>query len=356
MDDICTNKRSLPVNLFRDNPFGMSPASPASKNEKPIETNLNIQRFRQLGFPEAYCHSLETGVPLLMHTIPQQCEIKNYSSVYEHEIFARETLEKWKKLGVYTETETKPHIISPLGVTLRDGKQRLVLDATVSGLNESLLVPKFKLPTHNSIINTMKYGDYMAKADFKNGFLQLPIRHTERKYLGFKHPFTQKYCMFNRLPFGIGPGTFLFQTFSEGVRRCMLIIFQIIAEAYIDDWFFRHKLDCAVKEFLDIFHALCNFLGITINTEKSEGPTQTLVFLGLLIDTVKCQLLLPEIKRIKYRMSIQHLLEHTHHKMELIAKAAGKLVHVALSIRPGGPTYNHYGMYCTVNGQNGQND
>lgn len=268
------------------------------------------------------------GVPLLLESIPPQCEIDNYSSINENIDFVKETLEKWEHLGVYQEVHDKPHVISPLGVAEKDGKKRLVVDATASGLNDHLVNPSFHLPTHSDIIRGLYKDDHLCKADFQNGFLQLPVREVERTFLGFFHPIKQKYCVFIRLPFGLGPGTFLFHTFSTGVKCFFTTVFRIDLEAYIDDWLLKHSNKEGAAFLLDLFHEPCAFLGIAINPEKSEGPDQVTKFLRLLIDSHNCQLRLPEDKRMKYLNSIEELLSKETCTMDDLTKTAGRLVHV----------------------------
>ena len=298
MPNICTRKEILPNELILNSPFGMSPANPPTTNETPVQSNLNLEHFELLGFPSSFINTLGTRIPLLMHSIPTAVHIENYFSVFKHEAFAQETLNKWKHMGTYEEVDHKPHLINPLGVVEREGRLRLVVDATASGLNDILYPPKFQLPTHTSIIRKLNYADYMAKADLKNGFLQLPMRRCEQTYLGFIHPFTRKYCVFLRLPFGLGSATFLFQTFTEGIKACLHNIFQIKSDVYIDDWLLTNQLEGRLTDSLQIFYDLCRFLRITINMDKSEGPTQSLTFLGLQIDTCNCTLSLTESKLV----------------------------------------------------------
>lgn len=326
---ICRQPETLPPHFFQHSPFGMSTVNPPDANEPIMNSNFNLEAFVQLGFPRDVIHTLKTGVPLLMHTFPAKKHMDNYPSILEHEEFARETLQKWLQMGVYKVVQERPHIINPLGVVVKDGKQRMVVDASASGLNDVLYSPKFKLPNHNQIMNKLHNGEFMGKADLKNGFLQLPVREIETTFLGFIHPFTQEYCLFIRLPFGLGPATFLFQTFAEVLRLGLLIIFKLKTDVYIDDWFFHHMMKQQLQKMLDFFHQFCEFLGITINLQKTEGPSQTLVFLGLLIDTINHMLSLPKAKRIKYKNQVDEMLLADVGSMSLLAKLAGKLVHVS---------------------------
>lgn len=325
---LCTDAKKLPSDLFVESAFGSSPANPSDDNEPSIATGLNIEAFRRLGFPKDYCRALDKGLPLLMHQTPPSCDLKNYNSVFENEEFARVTLDKWKQMGVYEVVQQKPHIVNPLGVVVHEGKQRMVLDATASGLNACLLAPRFKLPSHSHIINQMCHGDFMAKVDLKNGFLQLPVRYKERTFLGFRHPFTGELCQFVRLAFGLTSATFLFQTFSNGVKHFLRLIMQLYLEVYIDDIIMWGRKNSDVTKALYIVMQICAYLGITINHEKTEGPLQRLKFLGLIIDTLMNLLLLPEEKRQRYRGAILHLLsKDEQHSMDELACVAGRIVH-----------------------------
>lgn len=90
-----------------------------------------------------------------------------------------------------------------------------------------------------------------------------------------------------------------------------------------------------VREWLRTFESLCDFLGITINPDKTEGLLQTLGFLGLIIDTLMPSLSLPEAKGMRYLGNIVTLLLHSEPFMDRLAKVAGQIVHMA-SIHPHG--------------------
>ena len=175
----------------------------------------------------------------------------------------------------------------------------------------------------------MRYGDYMVKADFKNGFLQLPIRECEQTFVGFKHPFNNSYCVFTRLPFGLGPATFLFQTFSACLRQYFATVLNWNVAVYIDDWLFTQSSEDTANLNLKQFADICNHLGIAMNHEKTEGPLQEMPFLGLIINSINCTLTLPEEKRSRYATEIAVLLASKSPKMSELAQTAGRLVHVA---------------------------
>ena len=73
---------------------------------------------------------------------------------------------------------------------------------------------------------------------------------------------------------------------------------------YLDDFFFvgrPHTNECA--DLMASFSKVCNSLSVPIADEKTEGPTTSMEYLGLLIDTEKMMVKIPadELKQIVRR-------------------------------------------------------
>lgn len=331
---ICTQPEKHPKDFFITSPFGKSIAyktNTQDSEENPPKSNLNVNRFAELGFLQGFQETLRKGLPLLLHEIPQKRAMINHPSTTDPENleFIKDAMEKWEKAEIFGYTEEIPHLVNSLKVVTKGTKRRLVLDARSSGLNENILVPKFALPQMSEIVNMIEDGGWMMKADFANGFLQLPINQREQTYLGFLHPVNKRYCKLQRLPFGIASAPFLFQTFTtflqEGIER--LLGFK--TGVYIDDWFLteinREKL---IRKFTS-FKNLLELLGVGLQESKTEGPTKRMIYLGLGIDTERHVLFLPEEKRKRYLDSLCKLLEQKTLSMEEVAKTAGRLVHIS---------------------------
>lgn len=152
------------MDFFDSSIFGKSLTR--CKSTEPITSKLIHNHFREAGFPAGFCDDIKNGLPLLTHKTPPKTMTKNHISVYEHPEETKKILDKWKDMGVYRETEEEPWVVSPLGLTEKNGKLRLVLDAKESKLNEYILAPKFKLPSHSKVIKNLAYGDMLMKADF----------------------------------------------------------------------------------------------------------------------------------------------------------------------------------------------
>ena len=66
---------------------------------------------------------------------------------------------------------------------------------------------------------------------------------------------------------------------------------------YLDDFLLVGPPDSpACQHDLEIFTQVCKELGVTLATKKVEGPSTSLTFLGILIDTHNMEIRLPEDK------------------------------------------------------------
>lgn len=300
-------------------------------------SGLNTQNFREAGFPEQFCTVLEHGLPLLLGANPPNRAIPNYASATSpanHE-FMRTTLNKWETMGIIRYVEHQPHIVNPLSVVVNENKQRLVLDARSSGLNDNIISPKFILPDIGEIVQTLRSHDFMVKLDLANGFLQLPIQKNEQKFLGFRSPIDGRYGVLQRLPFGLRSAPFLFSSFTNALRQAMEQILQLKTHVYIDDWFIANHTLADVTTNLETFSGFLAFLGVEIKHEKTEGPARSITYLGIVLDTAVHEIRLAENKRVKYLQGIIDLMQSETPTMAMVAKTAGRLVHIAFVHREG---------------------
>lgn len=270
-------------------------------------------------------------MPILLHTIPPRRVVKNHSSASaaENEEFVTKTLQKWESMGVIRYVLNAPYLINPLSVVVNGEKKRLVLDARASGLNDHILAPKFSLPSIETVVNELHDGDYLIKMDLANGFLQLPINDNEQTYLGFRNPVDGRFGVVQRLPFGLRSAPFLFASFTCAIKEAARHLLKLTTEVYIDDWLLKGRNRANLLNDFTEFSELLNYLGVAIQHEKTEGPGQCITYLGLHIDTVNHQIILPEVKRSRYHQGIQEILEQEEPTMALLMKTAGRLVHIA---------------------------
>ena len=107
---------------------------------------------------------------------------------------------------------------------------------------------------------------------------------------------------------------------------------------YLDDFLLieRTKERCILAR--DTLIALLRLLGFDIAWDKVEGPSQSLVFLGVQIDTVHDLLVLPEYKLSDFELLIDSMLSASRITFKSLQALAGKL-NWASSVVRGGRVY-----------------
>jgi len=98
----------------------------------------------------------------------------------------------------------------------------------------------------------------------------------------------------SRLPFGARLSVGIFHRLSQAIRRMMQRRgFKIVV--YLDDYLVisDNYFDCITG--INTLITLLRLLGFGIAWEKTAGPTQSLTFLGIKIDSESFTLSLPEV-------------------------------------------------------------
>lgn len=230
----------------------------------------------------------------------------NYKST---EIFSTKTNDQVKsllakgKIAIVSDpVEIANLVVNPLGaIPKKDSEEvRLVVDMSRT-VNPKLPHLDMKLPGVDEAMNMMKKGYFSCKLDLKAAYLHLPINVEDQRLLGFC--WEGIYYKYLFLPFGLSTAPAIWS-------RCMntLVVYlrnkgiQVIC--YFDDFFIcTPSMESCIEHrnwVLDEFKAL----GLLVNLEKCTLPAQETVFLGMLLDSAKMQVCVPQQKLI----SIQQCL------------------------------------------------
>lgn len=155
------------------------------------------------------------------------------------------------------------------------------------------------------MIQKLGQGALLAKSDLKSAFRLLPIYPGDFDLLGIKH--NGKYYYDKCLPFGSKLSCALFNKFSSFLHWLLAKKsgnYHIIH--YLDDFLFGGKSqDNTCRHTLQVFHQVCDQLGVPISPDKTVDPTTCLVFLGIEFDTISMQMRLPQVKLVELREKIQ---------------------------------------------------
>eukprot|EP00731_Ephydatia_muelleri_P032887 Em0024g431a len=171
-----------------------------------------------------------------------------------------------------------------------------------------------------------EYGQdaLMAKIDLKAAFRLIPVQAADWVHLGicWRGQFYVDTC----LPFGLRSAPALFNHYAEALDWIMANNYGAQLLHYLDDFLLvgpPGKDTC--QEAMSRMLTVCDQLGIPVASEKLEGPTTALTFLGIVLDTSAQQLRLPPDKLEELTALIRSWLSrHKATKWELLS-LIGKL-------------------------------
>ena len=152
----------------------------------------------------------------------------------------------------------------------------------LSTLSRFVDVSHFRMETIQSVLLSVRQGDWMASIDLKEAYLQVPIHPESRPFLRFvAHGRTYQ---FTALCFGLSTAPQVFSQVMAPVSA-LLHSWGIRMRRYLDDWLVQSSSRESLLQDLQVVLALCRELGIVINPEKSNlEPSQVVQYLGMVID------------------------------------------------------------------------
>ena len=185
----------------------------------------------------------------------------------------------------------------------------------------------FKMEGLPVVCSLIQPNDSMMKLDLKDAYYSVPVHAEHRKFLRFAYG--GKTFEFQCLPFGLTSAPRAFTRLMTPVIAHIRSL-GIRVVIYLDDILLLHQ---DAKVLHSIFKKVVNLLealGFIINLEKcSQGPSQQLIFLGTMLNSVTMTLSLPSEKLSRIRKD-SHLL-YTNRESTLLdlATLLGRLSHAS---------------------------
>ena len=159
---------------------------------------------------------------------------------------------------------------------------RPVID--LSHLNRFVDASHFQMETIQSVLLSVRQGDWMASIDLKEAYLQVPIHPSSRHLLRFV--FRGKVYQFKALCFGLSTAPQVFTRVMAPVSA-ILHSMGIRMRRYLDDWLVQSSSRDSLVRDLRTVLGLCHELGIVVNPQKSNlVPSQIVQYLGVVIDSI----------------------------------------------------------------------
>ena len=229
----------------------------------------------------------------------------NLSSAHAHPDVVDAELEKEITAGWIIGPFAKPplHNLRTSGVGVvpkKDGKWRAILHlSALDGHSVNDHINKEDFPVHYSSVDDAvallsQYGQdaLMAKIDLKAAFRLIPVQAADWVHLGIC--WRGHFCVDTCLPFGLRSAPALFNHYAEALDWIMANNYGAQLLHYLDDFLLVGPPgEDTCQEAMSRMLTVCDQLGIPVASEKLEGPTTALTFLGIVLDTSAQQLRLP---------------------------------------------------------------
>lgn len=127
----------------------------------------------------------------------------------------------------------------------------------------------------------------------------------------------------------------MFQEFSDSLAHIVQFTLGSEVDWYLDDFFFVQLAKSQCDNQVNVFLAICTEINFPVSPDKTFWGSQIMVFLGLLLNTVKQIVTIPEAKRNKARDSIDKILRSKKIKVLELQKLTGFLNFLCKAIVPG---------------------
>ncbi|XP_049453891.1 uncharacterized protein LOC125901914 [Epinephelus fuscoguttatus] len=210
--------------------------------------------------------------------------------------------------------------ISPLGIATRkySGKKRIIVDlsaphgSTIPSINSLIPSEDFSLhyTTINHAIALIKLagrGSWLSKADITSAFKVLPIHPDFWRFFGVR--WRGVYYFAVRLTFGCKSSPKIFDTLSEALCWILSNNHGIPFIVHLlDDFLVITPNSSPPASGLVTLTSVFSDLGVPLSVEKTEGPSTSLEFLGITLDTNLFQASLPVEKLNRISLLISNFL------------------------------------------------
>jgi hypothetical protein len=278
-----------------------------------------------------------SGQRIEFDTRPLQYCPRSQSNYTEAEqAVIRSEIVKLLQKSVIVHTQHEPgEFVSPIFVRpKKDGTSRMILN--LKDLNQHVQYHHFKMETLVDAIRLMTPNCFMASVDLKDAYYSVPIAQSHQKYLKFK--WQGSLYAFTCFPNGLASCP---RKFTKLLKPVYSVLRQLghLSSPYIDDSYLQgDDYDSCLENILDTVRLLYT-LGFIIHPVKSVLiPTQRLIFLGFILDSILMRIYMTPEKVNKVIEMCSKLLKNTSPTIRDVSQVIGYII----STFPGvmlGPLY-----------------
>ena len=265
------------------------------------------------------------GCPLEFESMPKQLSKAHPIShnPAERKIINIE-LDKLLSKGVIEETtHLEGEFLSSIFVRKKkDDSYRMILN--LKDLNYNIEKKHFKMDTFLSAVNLVKQNCYMASVDLRDAYYTIPISAEFRKYLRFE--WQGKLYQYTCLPNGLSSAPRYFTKILKPVYSSLRSKGHLNV-GYIDDSYLQGDTFEECKHNVRDSVSLFEKLGFLPHPEKSVfEPTQKIIFLGFVINSVTMTISLTPEKALKICTACKKLSAKSECSILEVSQVIGLLV------------------------------
>ena len=278
------------------------------------------------------------GYKIPFAIVPPPFCAKNNKSSLDHPDFVESAISDLLVKQCVIEQKTRPYCCNPLTVS-ESKKLRLVLD--LRHPNQFITKFKFKYEDLPHIAQVLGKDQYYFSFDLESGYHHVDIFQQHQKYLGFAWTHRDgvtRYYTFTVLPFGLNSACYLFTKLT----RPLVYSWRargILSFIYIDDGLIiSPSLHVSLANLAIVQNTIARSGFVASKTKCIWQPSQSIQYLGFIIDSVTERFYVPEKKVSKLLVSITNLLTSVSTDSQVpvraLASCAGQLISMTLAVGP----------------------
>ena len=287
---------------------------------------------------------IENGFKIVNHEdTPTQVKVTNYKSANQNSEAVEQQILTEIRENRYIMCNKPVAITSALGaIPKSDSGVRLIHDCSrPQGQSVNDYVKdrfEVKYQSVQSAIQLVKSAAFMAKVDLQSAYRSVGLHPSQYQYTGiewtFKGDSSPTYMFDSALPFGASLSPGIFHRLTQAVCRIMKRKGHDCI-AYLDDFFVTGPTweDC--NSTLHLLLKTLRHLGFAIAYKKIEGPSQSITFLGVNINSVAMSLSLPGKKVEEYKILLASFNTCSRASRRQLERLAGKLAWAAHVVQGG---------------------
>ena len=296
----------VPITLLRTVP-GQDPCGPPARPHpwspiRPFVLERELSSHPDKVFVKQLVHDLQHGCSI-GYAGPQFAHLaRNLPTAYQQPDVIDATLQReceaGRILGPFTSPPLPNFRTSGLGlIPKHDGGWRIIYHLSAphgSSINDYIDSSLYSLSYCSiddayKIINKLGPGALLSKIDLKDAFRLIPVRPADWNLLGIH--WKQNFYIDTCLPFGLRSAPYLFNRFSDALHWILQHNYGVEHLLHhLDDFFTAGPANSDICDSnLLAMLTLCKTLNAPIKPSKVEGPTTSLTFLGIQLDTISME-------------------------------------------------------------------